>query len=107
MGYANKDNIRTYCMDQVDRGNLTTDEANVLMVQMEGVRVVTKLPSQVRRALNAAVKRGDLGHIKADGLKPEVYFHANSRPAAITERERIFKTKMQAIGGVFGWSKTI
>lgn len=53
--------------------------ANVLAVKLMGVRIVEgKIPSDVRKALNTAVKNGELGHLKKYGLKPEVYFHPNS-----------------------------
>ena len=62
--------------DQIHCGIITADEANVERVRIARVQVVTgKLPAQVRKALNAAVKRGYLGHWKRDGNKPEVYFH--------------------------------
>jgi hypothetical protein len=62
--------------DMVQRGVMTADQANVEKVRMARVLLVTtKLPAQVRKALNAAVKGGELGHIKKDGHKPEAYFH--------------------------------
>ena len=62
--------------DQLQRGIITADEANIEKVRIARVQVVTgKLPAQVRKALNGAVKRGYLGHLSRDGHKPEVYFH--------------------------------
>ena len=58
----------TYANDQVRQGKINVDQANVLIVQMMGVRVIEgKIPAQIRKALNAAVKAGELGHIKKDG----------------------------------------
>ena len=54
-------------------GEMTADQANVEKVRMARVMVVTKLPADVRRALNNAVKTGTLCHKKKDRLKPEVY----------------------------------
>jgi len=61
--------------DQLQRGLITADQANVLMVRNERVRVISKLSKDVRAALNKAVKNGDLGHMKKEGKKPEVYYH--------------------------------
>lgn len=65
-----------HLIDMTQRGEMTADQANVEKVKMARVQLVTtKIPAQVRKALNAAVKRGELGHIKKDGHKPEAYFH--------------------------------
>lgn len=49
--------------DKMQQGLISVDEANVLIVQLIGVRVVSgKMPSQVRKALNEAVKNGKLGY---------------------------------------------
>ena len=70
-------NNRERLLDQLDRKMITVDDANVQLVLQERFRVVHKLPAAVRKALNAAVKSGMLGHLKKDGVKPEVYFHPN------------------------------
>ena len=68
---------------------MTAAEANVKMVQMEGVRlVIGRIPADVRKALNAAVKAGELGHIKKEGLKPEAYHHKNAQARAREARNR-------------------
>lgn len=91
-------NALDIAMDKIDRGLWTVDQANVEIVCMMGVRVITNsLDRSVRSALNKAVKSGKLGHIKKDGLKPEVYFHANGRSNAIEERDRIFKSKLKRL----------
>ncbi|WP_343302889.1 hypothetical protein AAHN97_15185 [Chitinophaga niabensis] len=91
-----------YATDQLQQGNITADQANVMAVQIEGVRVICgKVPSSVRKALNAAVKAGELGHIKKEGLKPEVYHHKNARANALEERERVFRRAIESIKGVF------
>ena len=75
--------------DLIQKGELTADEANVQMVRYERFRmVVNSLPAAVRKALNAAVKRGELGHMKKDGHKPECYFHPTFEYLAVAERNR-------------------
>jgi hypothetical protein len=62
--------------DQVHRGLMTAEQANVEKVRTQRVLLATgRIPSDVRKALNAAVKRGELGHMKKDGNKPEAYYH--------------------------------
>ena len=48
---------------------------NVELIRKHGHRVVRgRIPREVRIELMAAVKAGDLGHLKKDGLKPEIFF---------------------------------
>ena len=95
-------NAIEYVKDQMQRGLMTADEANVRVVQMCGIRVITtKLPTQVRKSLNAAVKAGELGRLKKDGLKPEIYHHKNARPKALSEQSRIFKEQVDKIKNIF------
>jgi len=73
--------------DLMQRGGLTADQANVQMVRNERFRIVLNgLPAQVRRALNQAVKRGELGRIPKDGHKPECYYHPTFRYLAVAAR---------------------
>lgn len=84
-------------------GEITADQANVLAVQIAGVRLISNsIPAQVRKALNAAVKAGELGHIKKDGLKPEAYHHKNARARALDARDEVFRNSVQAIKGIVG-----
>lgn len=72
--------------------------ANVQIVRLMGVRIIRgKVPRDIRKALNAAVKEGKLGHLKKEGLKPEVYFHPNSRQNAIAERNKAVREATQAL----------
>lgn len=88
--------------DAVLMGRMTTDQANVYIVQLMGVRVIREtVPRAVRTALNAAVKRGEIGHIKKEGLRPECYHHKNARANALDERDRIYHESRRAIAGVF------
>ncbi|AJO79401.1 hypothetical protein [Pseudomonas sp. MRSN 12121] len=76
-----------HLQDLMQRGELTADQANVQMVRNERFRmVVNSLPANVRKALNAAVRSGELGHMKKDGHKPECYFHPTFEYLAKAER---------------------
>lgn len=86
--------------DLTARGELTTDQANVEMVKMMRVRAVSKLSSNVRKALNAAVKSGELAHMKKDGKKPEVYYHPSFDHLARSERNRIERETIKAVSGI-------
>lgn len=88
--------------NKMQLGEITVDQANVLIVQMMGVRIVTKLPADVRKALNAAVKAGELGHIKKEGLKPEVYHHKNARAKALEARNRTAADSVKSICKIIG-----
>ena len=84
--------------DLVTIGKMTVDEANVEIVRTARVRVVTgSLPASVRKALSAAVKRGELKHKGKNGKKPEVYYHPNFEHFANAERNRIEKETLEAI----------
>ena len=81
-------NNRERLLDKLDRKEITVDDANVQLVLQERFRVVHKLPAAVRKALNAAVKSGKLGHLRKDGVKPEVYFHPSFKHLAVEERNK-------------------
>jgi hypothetical protein len=87
--------------DMLYKGELAdTAAANVEIVRMMGVRIVSKIPSDTRKALNAAVKEGRLGRLKKDGLKPEAYFHPNSKHIALDMRNRQARDSAQSISKV-------
>lgn len=89
--------------DQMQQGKITAAEANVQMVRMEGVRLVHgKIPMEVRKALNAAVKAGVLGRLKKEGIRPEAYFHPNSINRAKELRNREQQSTIEALKGVCG-----
>jgi hypothetical protein len=93
---------KEYALNEMQIGNIDAAQANVLMVQMMGVRVIkSRIPSDVRKALNGAVKKGELGHMKKDGLKPEVYYHKNARAEAIVQREREMRSILGTLKNVF------
>jgi len=62
---------------------------NVANILAHGSRTITsRIPAQVRRELAEAVRDGVLGHMKKDGLKPEIFFHPRHRASAVEVRER-------------------
>ena len=87
-------------IDLFQRGIITADQANVEKVRMKRVQVVTKLPADVRKALNAAVKSGELSHKKRDGKKPEVYYHPSFEHLANAERSRVEMETLKAIASI-------
>lgn len=93
-------NQMEWLKDMLQRGEMTADQANVEKVRMARFIVVSKLPTEVRAALNKAVKTGDLAHKKKDGRKPEVYYHPSFEHLANEERIRIERQTLEAIMGV-------
>lgn len=93
-------NDMEHLLDLVNRGEITADQANVQKVRMARVVVVSKLPADVRKSLNAAVKSGELCHKKKDGRKPEVYYHPNFEHLANEERNQAEKEMLIALAGV-------
>lgn len=84
--------------DMIDLGKITAVQANVEMVRMARVKVVcNSIPSQIRKALNEAVKAGELCHKKKDGRKPEVYYHPNFEHLANDERNKAERKTIEAL----------
>lgn len=84
--------------DQMQKGQLTAAQANVQQVRMQRVRLVTsRIPAGVRQALNAAVKSGELAHVKKDGRKPEAYFHPTFEHLAKAERSEHERSVLRAL----------
>lgn len=78
-----------YLQDMMQQRKLTAAQANVEKVKMMRVElVIGKLPAQVRKALNDAVKEGKLGHLKKDRRKPEAYYHPAFEFLAKHERKK-------------------
>jgi hypothetical protein len=62
---------------------------NVEQILCQGSRVICgRIPAQVRKELNAAVKAGVLGRLPKDGLKPEIYFHPDHKNGAKERQAR-------------------
>lgn len=96
-------NDREYLQDMLQRGEMNADQANVAKVRMMRVQLVTcRMPTQVRKALNDAVKRGELGHMKKDGHKPESYYHTEFDYLAKHERNEYARNTLNALLRVCG-----
>ncbi len=94
-------NDREHLIDMVQRGEMTAAQANVKKVLMQRVLLATgRIPAEVRKALNEAVKRGELGHMKKDGHKPEAYYHPTFDYLARSERNEHARSVVQAVAGV-------
>ena len=93
-------NDREYLIDMVQQGKMTPSEANVEKVRMSRLLVVTKLPKEVRNALNSAVKDGVLGHKKKSGFMPEVYYHPRFEYLANEARNKAAMEGVNAIASV-------
>jgi hypothetical protein len=99
---ATEQNNLEHILDLLQQGKISTDEANVMKVRYDRIAVVSRLSKDVRRALNNAVAAGELGRIKKDGIKPEVYFHPNFEFMACAEREKAARKAAEAIRSVCG-----
>jgi hypothetical protein len=74
---------------------------NVANILAGGSRVVrASVPQEVRAQLREAVKDGVLGHLKKDGLKPEVFFHPSRRNEAIARQRAEEDYAKDLIAGV-------
>jgi len=74
---------------------------NVEQILAQASRVVRgRIPAQVRKELAAAVKAGVLGHLKKDGLKPEIYFHPDHKHGAIERQKREAEYSIECIASV-------
>ena len=92
--------------DMIDQGKMTVNEGNVQMVLDQRVRlIINSVPRDIRKALNAAVKSGVLGHKKKDGHKPECYYHPNFEYLANAARNKHEWQARGAVKSVYGWPK--
>lgn len=84
-------------------GRYDDQTRNVQLIMSKGFRIIGgRVPAEIRKELRAAVKSGVLGHIKKDGLLPEVFFH-NIHPhcyTAVEARKREAVDAVRAIAGV-------
>jgi hypothetical protein len=104
----NAQNAIEYAKDKAHVNNTSIINANVLAIQIQGVRIINgKIPMEVRKILNEAVKNRQLGHLKKDGLLPECYHHINGRARAIEERNRIAYGSIDAIKKIAGYNKEL
>lgn len=99
-----KQNDIEHLQDMMQRGELTADQANVKKVLMQRVLLVTtRIPANVRKALNEAVKSGELGHVKKDGHKPEAYYHPTFEYLVTGERNQHERDILNAVKRVAGF----
>lgn len=59
---------------------------NAQLLRSEGIRIVYHLPREVRKELMAGVKAGHLGHLRKQGLMPEMFFRPDCEAAAHQKR---------------------
>ena len=96
-----KQNDLEHIKDMLRSGAINADRANVMMVLAQRVKLVTSpIPANVRKALNFAVKAGELGHIKKDGNKPECYFNKTFEYLVASERNAHAKRVLMIVSGV-------
>ena len=74
---------------------------NVANILASAMRVINgPVPAQVRAELRLAVKDGVLGHLKRDGLKPEIFFHPSHKNGAIERQNREVLYSVKCIASV-------
>lgn len=96
-------NVWEQLKEKVRSGELTVAQANVEKVRLERVLVVEGgLTSDLRKALNAAVKTKELCRMKKDGSKPEVYYHPNFAHLANHERNKRLQHIVSSLLAVCG-----
>lgn len=93
-------NDMEWLIEEVRSGKMSAAQANVEKVKMARVQVVSKLSADVRKALNNAVKAGELCHKKKDGRKPEVYYHPTFEHLANEARSQAEMEMLKALAGV-------
>lgn len=93
-----------HLQDMMQSHGMTLAQANVELVRMKRVRIVTSsVPRDVRSALNRAVKDGLLARKKKDHHKPECYYHPDFEHLANVERSRIESRAVRAMRAVSGF----
>jgi hypothetical protein len=91
-------------LDKMERGEITTAQGNVELILAERVRIVEgRIPSTLRKTLNESVKRGELGHMKKEGFKPEVYYNPTFEYLALSARNTMERESKRAIAKVAGF----
>lgn len=84
--------------DKLQQGLISLDEANVEIVKCQRVRLIKgKVPANIRKALNQAVKDGVLGHMKKDNHKPECYYFKPFKHMADDERVKEHNKAMDSL----------
>ncbi|RWR09782.1 hypothetical protein [Paenirhodobacter populi] len=74
---------------------------NVEAIRVHAMRVINgKIPAQVRRELMDAVRKGHLGRLRKDGMKPEIFFHPDHKHGAIDRQRREARYAVECISKV-------
>lgn len=74
---------------------------NAALIRCQATRVVKdRIPACVRDELRKAVKAGVLGHLKKDGLKPEIFFHPDHYHGAVDRQKQEATYAVKCIAGV-------
>lgn len=74
---------------------------NVTNILVHATRVIRgRVPAQVRAELRRAVKDKVLGHLKKDGLKPEIFFDPNHLHGAVELQKREAEYAVKCIATV-------
>lgn len=90
-------NERERLLDELDRGVITNDEANVSKILTQRVHLVTTpIPREVRKSLMVAVKGGRLGHVRKSPDGPEAFFHPSFEHKVRSARLELARQKLQA-----------
>ena len=96
-----KQNDLEHLIDMVQRGEMTADQANVKKILYQRVLLVTcRITAQVRKALNEAVRNGELGHVKKNRHMPEAYFNPTFEYLVAGERKAHERQILAAVGRV-------
>jgi hypothetical protein len=78
---------------------------NVENIRALAMRVVRgRIPREVRKELMEAVKNKELGRLKKDGLKPEVFFHPDHLHSAMDMQKREAEYSISCIKKVVGFN---
>jgi hypothetical protein len=107
MGMHSRSNAIEIAQGLMEKG-LTAAEANVEVVRMIGVQLITaKMGRDTRAGLMAGVKAGKIGRLMKDGHKPEAFFHPNSKWKAMEARDRHEREIREAAAKVFASAREV
>lgn len=90
----NQNNLE-YIKDQMQRGLITAEQANIEKVRMERFCIIkNKLPQSVRKSLMVGVKSGLLKRKMKTDKNPEYFYHPNFEYLA---KQEIYKQQCNLI----------
>jgi len=74
---------------------------NVELVRSEKYRIIRgAIPREVRKELMKAVKDGELGHFKKNGIAPEIFYHPDYQRDALDAARREIEAFARTAGKV-------